>query len=135
MLPSLFLALQAFAGGTIELPVAHGEGRFVPASDEVRRALWENQQVALVYANADGSPAGGQFPQNPNGSADDIAGICDPSGLVFGLMPHPERSIDPVQHPAWTSRTAKFSTGAGMAVFENAVAHVGGMVETGVTCN
>ncbi len=114
--------------GTIELPVAHGEGRFVPADENVRRALWENEQVTLVYANPDGSPAGGEFPANPNGSVDDIAGICDPSGLVFGLMPHPERFVDPVQHPAWTSRNAKFSTGAGLAVFENAVHFVGGAV-------
>jgi phosphoribosylformylglycinamidine synthase len=118
--------------GTIELPVAHGEGRFVPADDEVRRALWANGQVALVYADADGSPAEGRFPENPNGSVDDIAGICDASGLVFGLMPHPERFIDPVQHPAWTSRAAKFSTGAGLAVFANAVEHVGGHVERAI---
>ena len=118
--------------GTIELPVAHGEGRFVPADEHVRRALWDNDQVALVYSNPDGTPANGQFPQNPNGSVDDIAGICDASGLVFGLMPHPERFVDPVQHPAWSSRSAKFSTGAGLAVFENAVVHVGGSVVGGL---
>src|SRR5688500_9750643 len=114
--------------GTIELAVAHGEGRLVPAHEDVRAALWQNDQVALVYANADGSPAGGKFPANPNGSVDDIAGICDASGLVFGLMPHPERFVDPVQHPSWTSRGAKFSTGAGSAIFENAVMHVGGTI-------
>ena len=116
----------------IELPVAHGEGRFVPADDDVRRALWENDQVALVYADADGTPARGEFPANPNGSVDDIAGICDTTGLVFGLMPHPERFIDPVQHPAWTGRDVKFSTGAGLAVFRNAVQHVAHSVAAGV---
>lgn len=114
--------------GTIELPVAHAEGRFVPADEDVRGALWANEQVALVYANPDGTAAGGQFPQNPNGSVDDIAGICDESGLVFGLMPHAERFVDPVQHPAWTRRAAEFSTGAGLAVFGNAVIYAGGAV-------
>jgi phosphoribosylformylglycinamidine synthase I len=118
--------------GTIELPVAHGEGRFVPADEEIRRVLWDNDQVALVYANPDGTAANRQFPENPNGSIDDIAGICDPSGVVFGLMPHPERYVDPIQHPAWTSRGTKFSTGAGLAIFANAVAHVGGVGVSGV---
>jgi len=104
----------------------------VPADEEIRRALWENDQVALVYANPDGTAANGQFPQNPNGSVDDIACVCDPSGLVFGLMPHPERFVDPIQHPAWTSRVTKFSTGAGLAVFANAVVHVGATVVSGV---
>ena len=117
---------------TLELPIAHGEGRFVAADDSVRRALWDNDQVALVYALDDGSPAGGKFPENPNGSEDDIAGICDASGLVFGLMPHPERFVDPLQHPAWTSRGRKFSTGAGLAVFCNAVQHVAHSVAAGV---
>jgi phosphoribosylformylglycinamidine synthase len=93
--------------GTIELPVAHGEGRFVPADEEIRRVLWDNDQVALVYANPDGTAANGQFPENPNGSIDDIAGICDPSGVVFGLMPHPERYVDPIQHPAQSFQQAQ----------------------------
>jgi phosphoribosylformylglycinamidine synthase len=117
---------------TIELPVAHGEGRFVPADEEVRRALWEHDQVALVYAHADGTAANGEFPANPNGSVDDVAGICDDSGLVFGLMPHPERFVDPVQHPAWTSGSRKLSTGAGLAIFSKAVTFIGGSRSMGV---
>jgi phosphoribosylformylglycinamidine synthase len=119
----------------IELPVAHGEGKFVPADDAVRRALWDNGQVALVYAAADGSPAHGQFPDNPNGSADDIAGLCDASGLVFGLMPHPERYVDAVQHPAWTRmREAGTlpSRGQGLRIFQNAVEHAKQAVGAGV---
>jgi phosphoribosylformylglycinamidine synthase subunit PurQ / glutaminase len=81
----------------IELPIAHGEGRFVPRTEEIGQALFENGQVALVYA-----PADGEADYNPNGSTDDVAGVCDPSGLVFGLMPHPERYVDPTQHYAWT---------------------------------
>src|SRR4051794_24721224 len=89
--------LQAGAGEAppvVELPIAHGEGKFVPGDETIRRALWDNGQVALTYARADGSPAGGQFPDNPNGSTDDVAGVCDRTGLVFGLMPHPERHVD-----------------------------------------
>ena len=100
----------------IELPIAHGEGKFVPANEAVRRALWDNDQVALVY---DG--------ENPNGSTDDIAGVCDSTGLVFGLMPHPERHVDPIQHPAWTRRLTLPEEGEGLQIFRNAVLHVVGV--------
>ena len=81
--------------GPLELPIAHGEGKFVPKDEAVRRSLWEDDQVAFTYAKPDGSPAGGALPDNPNGSIDDIAGVCDASGLVLGLMPHPERFVPP----------------------------------------
>jgi phosphoribosylformylglycinamidine synthase len=110
----------------IELPVAHGEGRFVPADDTIRRALWQEDRVALVYVRSDGSSPQGEEPWNPNGSVDDIAGICDETGLVFGLMPHPERYVDAMQHPAWTSHRRLAAEGAGLAVFRNAVEHVTG---------
>jgi phosphoribosylformylglycinamidine synthase len=112
--------------GPFELPIAHGEGKFVPADEPVRTALWANDQVALVYALPDGSPAGGRFPENPNGSIDDIAGICDSTGLVFGLMPHPERFVSALQHPAWTRNRRRSDEGSGLGVFRNAVAHVAG---------
>ena len=98
----------------MELPIAHGEGRFIPADESVRKALWQNDQVALVYDQSD----------NPNGSIDDIAGVCDSTGLVFGLMPHPERHIEPFQHPAWTSRHPLPPVGPGLQIFINAVRHV-----------
>jgi phosphoribosylformylglycinamidine synthase I len=107
----------------LELPIAHGEGKFVCADENVRKALWDNEQVALVYANPDGSAASGP-PDNPNGSTDAIAGVCDVSGLVFGLMPHPERHVDPTQHYAWTRKSPLPAEGAGLAVFRNAVKHV-----------
>lgn len=116
----------------IGLPIAHGEGKFVTADDSIRRALWDNGQVALVYAREDGSPAGGRFPDNPNGSVDDIAGVCDESGLVFGLMPHPERYADPLQHPAWTRQKPLPAEGQGLRVFTNAVNHVREAVGAGV---
>lgn len=106
---------------TFELPVAHGEGKFVPGDEQVRKSLWENGQVALVYAKPSGEPAGGQAPENPNGSVDDVAGVCDSTGLVFGLMPHPERFVDPTQHYAWTRRGRLDEPGAGLAVFANAI--------------
>jgi phosphoribosylformylglycinamidine synthase subunit PurQ / glutaminase len=115
----------------LELPIAHGEGKFVLANEDVRRALWDGDQVALVYAKEDGSPAGGALPDNPNGSVDDIAGVCDASGLVFGLMPHPERFVDAIQHPAWTRRGTT-GAGAGLAVFQNAVKYVTQAVGAGV---
>jgi phosphoribosylformylglycinamidine synthase len=104
-----------------ELPVAHGEGKFVPCNQAVRDALRDNDQIALIYARQDGSPAGGVEPWNPNGSVDDIAGVCDASGLVFGLMPHPERFVDATQHYAWTRLGRLDRPGAGLQVFQNAV--------------
>jgi len=115
----------------LDLPVAHGEGKFVPADEAVRQALWDQDQVALVYVKPDGSPAAGQFPENPNGSLDDIAGVCDASGLVFGLMPHPERYVDAMQHPAWTKANPESTIGAGLQVFKNALRHVKDAVGVG----
>ena len=125
----------------IELPIAHGEGKFVPADESVRRALWDNEQVALVYvplpspgSRADSSGLIGlaDMVYNPNGSVDDIAGVCDASGLVLGLMPHPERHVDPTQHPAWTRQRTQPVESAGIGFFRNAVRHVTGGVGAGV---
>jgi len=109
--------------GPMELPIAHGEGRFVPGSPAIRQALWADSQVALVYATAEGNAALGDSNDNPNGSTDAIAGICDRTGLILGLMPHPERFVNPQQHPAWSSRL-RVSEGQGLAFFRNAVSHV-----------
>jgi phosphoribosylformylglycinamidine synthase subunit PurQ / glutaminase len=87
-------------GERIELPVAHGEGRFIPRDDAVLETLRENGQIVLRYVDADGKP--GPYPVNPNGSVDDVAALCDPTGRLLGLMPHPERFVDPTQHPRWT---------------------------------
>ena len=103
-----------------ELPIAHGEGRFVPASDDLLEQWKQRGQIAVRYAPAD-EPDG-----NPNGSTDDIAGVCDPTGLVLGLMPHPERFTDATNHPHWTRRAAEHlaTTPAGLRFFQNAVQHV-----------
>ncbi len=88
-----------------ELPVRHGEGKFF-ADDAILAQLQRNNQIALQYATPDGRPADGQYPFNPNGSVNDIAGICDPTGRIFGLMPHPEGYNHPTNHPDWTRRKA-----------------------------
>ncbi len=84
----------------VALPIAHGEGKFLTSGEPILAGLRDNDQVALRYVDAAGRP--GPYPVNPNGSQDDIAGICDPTGRVLGLMPHPERFVDVTQHPEWT---------------------------------
>jgi phosphoribosylformylglycinamidine synthase I len=99
-------------------PVAHGEGNFAAADPATLAALAANDQIALVYVHSDGAPARGDYPANPNGSARDIAGICNPAGNVLGLMPHPENHLYPYQHPRW-SRGER--GGLGLKLFEQGV--------------
>lgn len=108
------------------LPIAHAEGKFVTRDNQTFERLRGNDQLAIRYTAAtlrdlDGSaddrlPA----PHNPNGSVGNVAGVCDESGRVFGLMPHPERHVDPTQHPQWT-RLGLAEVGEGLALFRNAV--------------
>ncbi len=107
----------------IYLPIAHGEGKFVLPSESIVR-LEKNGQVVLRYVNERGEPANGVYPLNPNGSMNDIAGVCDQTGRLFILMPHPERYLTPYTHPHWTrlkqeGRLPK--EGDGMKIFRNAV--------------
>jgi len=101
------------------LPVAHGEGKVV-ADPEVLPEL----KVVLRYTDERGDIKAG-YPHNPNGSVDNIAGICDASGRIFALMPHPERHIRGTQHPRWTRQGAK-EHGDGFLIFRNAVRWAGG---------
>jgi len=101
----------------IELPVAHGEGKFVPASEEALRQFWANDQVVFQYVAPDGSEP--DYPFDPNGSVDHIAGLCNEKGTVFGLMPHPERHVLPWQHPRF--RREERREGDGLAIFRNAI--------------
>lgn len=105
----------------IEVPVRHGEGKFVPRDEALLKQLEANGQVVFRYATSEGARAGGAYPANPNGSVADIAGICDPSGRIFGLMPHPEAFWHRTNHPQWT-RASLPEEGAGMQLFRNAVA-------------
>ncbi len=92
------------------LPVAHAEGKFVARDEETLRQLDAAGQLVLRYVAAD----------NPNGAQADVAGVCDATGRVLGLMPHPERHIDPTQHPRWTRGEAG-PEGDGLQLFRNAV--------------
>jgi phosphoribosylformylglycinamidine synthase len=105
----------------LELPVAHGEGKFVTRDEGVLRSLTSKGQVVLRYVDSEGRETG--YPGNPNGSVSGIAGICDPTGRVLGLMPHPERFQDAVNHPQWMRREAGFKPD-GLRFFENACAYV-----------
>ena len=96
------------------LPVAHGEGKVVAPPD-----VLANQNVVLQYTDAEGNNQAG-YPYNPNGSVDNIAGICDSSGRIFALIPHPERHVQGTQHPQWT-RLGRKEYGDGFLIFQNAV--------------
>jgi len=109
----------------LEFPVRHGEGKFYSDSKTIER-LVENNQIAVRYAMPDGKPAEGKFPN-------DIAGICDPSGRIFGLMPHPEAYNHFTNHPDWTrnkekEKRSKAKTGPGstigISIFKNAVDYI-----------
>lgn len=102
------------------LPIAHAEGKFVPRNDAVLEQLSSNHQLALKYCLPDGHNGDVAYPHNPNGSTAHVAGICDETGRIFGLMPHPERHIDPMHHPRWT-REGLAEKGDGFAVFQNAI--------------
>lgn len=96
--------------GEIFVPVNHGEGKFV-ASPEIIRKLEAKDQVVFRYVD------------NPNGSLNDIAGICNTEGNVFGLMPHPEKFVSKYTHPHWTRVRNLPEEGDGLAIFKNAVAY------------
>lgn len=89
-------------GETLETAITHGEGKFVAPAETIDR-LEAAGQVVLKYVGG-----------NPNGSLRDIAGICDPTGRVLGLMPHPEKHLDPTNHPKWTRDGEKRPLGLGL---------------------
>ena len=107
-------------GTILEMPVEHGEGKVVTASDTQTRQLAASGRIALRYVDDEGRSD--RYPANPNGSADGIAGLCDDTGRVFGLMPHPDRHFDRTQHPPWTRRPPT-AVADGLTVFQNGVEH------------
>ncbi|HEX8524181.1 MAG TPA: phosphoribosylformylglycinamidine synthase I [Tepidisphaeraceae bacterium] len=115
----------------LELPIAHGEGKFVPADNFVREELWRQGQVVLTYSEARRG-VDDAFAGNPNGSTDAIGGICDASGMILGLMPHPERHVSQLQHPAWTRRGQVEGEGEGLLIFRNAVGFAASAVGAGI---
>ena len=117
---------------TLELPVRHGEGKFY-AKKEIIDRLIEKNQVVIRYADEEGQPAQGKWPFNPNGSLYDIAGVCDSTGRIFGIMPHPEAYNHYTNHPDWTRKKEELARmgkeiekeeGEGITIFRNAVEYI-----------
>ncbi len=110
-------------GFVMPTPIGHSEGKFVLPSEkqnQLLKKLEDRDQIVFRYCQPDGFPANGEHPYNPNGSLSEIAGICDPSGLIFGMMPHPERNAF-----GWQSYGDRRGIeGPGMQVFRNAVEYV-----------
>lgn len=102
----------------IYLPVAHGEGKFITKDKATLERLKKNNQVILQYCDEKGKLAG--YPYCPNGSTENIAGISDETGRILGLMPHPERHIEFLQHPRATG-IKKTKHGDGFLIFQNGV--------------
>lgn len=110
-------------GDLMPVPVAHAEGRFVVRDEATLARLRERGQIALTYVTPDGRPA--SYPDNPNGSVAGVAGLCDPSGRVLGLMPHPERNLTRFNHPQWTRRGPR-AEGEGLTFYRRLVRHAAG---------
>jgi phosphoribosylformylglycinamidine synthase len=108
-------------GRQIYLPVAHGEGKVVTRNAKTLEKLKSEGYVAFKYVDENGRE--GDYPVNPNGSVDSIAGLTDTTGRVLGLMPHPERFVRPTQHPHW-SRLKDKRDGDGMTIFNNAIKYI-----------
>jgi phosphoribosylformylglycinamidine synthase len=114
-------------GAVLQVPIAHGEGRFMferREQDKYLKQLLENDQLVLRYCSEEGDAAQGRFSANPNGSFSDIAGICNESGSIFGLMPHPERAYFGWQQPDWTSKEQVRKYSDGRLIFESAVKYL-----------
>jgi len=106
----------------IYLPVAHAEGKFLTGSVSQTKQLKEHKQIAFQYVNKDDSEP--DYPANPNGSVEHIAGITDQTGRILGLMPHPERHFLFQHHPFWTRLGKKRKYGDGAKIFGNGVKYV-----------
>jgi len=114
-------------GKVLHVPVAHGEGRFMFPKEKEKRyleRLCANDQLVFRYCDMDGGYAEGSFPANPNGSFDDIAGICNSDGTVFGLMPHPERAFYWWQQLDWTRQERMTEYGDGKLIFESLIGYL-----------
>jgi phosphoribosylformylglycinamidine synthase I len=105
-------------GTFLEMPVEHAEGKVIAASNNVLRRLEDDRLVAVRYVDESG--AHDRYPANPNGSVNGIAGLCDATGRVLGLMPHPDRHFAHTHHPLWTRRTPEGAPD-GLTVFQRAV--------------
>jgi phosphoribosylformylglycinamidine synthase I len=109
------------------LPVRHGEGKFICDSNDTLQEIEGGSMDVLYYADSDYMPTM-DYPDNPNGSVKAIAGICDATGRIFGLMPHPEAFTHATNHPGWTRMDTLQDKGQGMAIFDNAVTFLKGIL-------
>jgi phosphoribosylformylglycinamidine synthase subunit PurQ / glutaminase len=121
--PSVFTrGLESFA-----LPVRHGEGKLFTLDKGLLQRMEDLACVPCRYVNPETNEPTQEFPHNPNGSLNAIAGLCDPSGRIFGMMPHPEAYVYPENHPQWElqrERGVLPAHGLGLALFRNAVEHL-----------
>jgi phosphoribosylformylglycinamidine synthase len=118
--PAVFT--QGIEGG-VYLPIRHGEGKFVALSSSTLDRIEQGNLAVFKYSDPDYSAPAMEFPLNPNGSVNAIAGICDETGRLMGLMPHPEAFIHYTNHPRWT-REPLPEEGDGLVLFRNAAAYV-----------
>jgi phosphoribosylformylglycinamidine synthase subunit PurQ / glutaminase len=102
------------------LPVRHGEGKFLAKDQDLMNRLHRDRLVTLQYSDSNYQEATMAYPDNPNGSMDGVAGICNDTGRIFGLMPHPEAYLHYTNHPRWTRETLP-EEGMGLAIFKNAI--------------
>ncbi len=111
---------------TLDVPARHGEGKFLAESSDVLARFEREGRIAFRYVDESGR-ATEAWPENPNGSPGGVAGVCDMSGRVLGLMPHPEAFLAPYVHPDWRHRRAELerSTPAGLAVFRAGLESLG----------
>ncbi len=105
------------------LPVRHGEGKFVTKDETVLMRLRDQNQIVVQYTDPDSGKPTMEYPYNPNGSQEAIAGICDESGRIFGLMPHPEAFNHFTNHPRWT-RGPVSEEELGLVIFKNAIQYI-----------
>ena len=108
---------------TIYLPVRHAEGKFIPKDEPTLNLIEERHLAVLKYIHNETKEPTMEYPFNPNGSTAAIAGICDPTGRLFGLMPHPEVYLFFTHHPRWTREDLP-AEGLGLAIFYNAIEYI-----------
>lgn len=111
-------------------PINHGEGKFIPESKELLAELYENDQIIFKYTTADGKIAQ-KYPENPNASTDSITGVCNRSGNVLGLMPHPEKYLYPQNDPYWCIDGLQKASPDGRAFFDSIVRFAGNARQKG----
>ncbi len=108
----------------IYLPIRHGEGKFVVDSEATLQLIEQKHLSVLKYSDPEYRAATMEFPWNPNGSINAIAGLCDESGRLFGLMPHPEAYVHRTHHPRWTREKEQSEEGMGLWLYQNAVRYI-----------